>query len=158
MTGQLVFNLFIAFLWTLFSGDMSVPTFTFGYLVGVGIVFLMHRFFGDRFYLVRVWAFIKLIFLFLNETFHSFFWVARFILNPKAIYRPGIFRYETKLETDWEITIISMLITLTPGSVVMDVSPDRKYIYLHGMDLTGQNEVLLSSLDKYEKAIMEVTR
>ena len=158
MKAQFILNLFIAFLWTLFSGQMTVATFAFGYMIGVVIVFLMHRFFGERFYLVRLWAFIKLILLFLVETFQSFFWVAKFILNPKAKYRPGIFKYDTKLESDWEITAISMLITLTPGSVVMEVSPDRKSIYLHGMDLTGQNQVLLSSLEKFEKAIMEVTR
>lgn len=160
MTAQIILNLFIAFLWTLISDEpeMQFTTFVFGYIVGMGIVFLMHRLFGDRFYLVRVWAVIKLVLIFLRETANSFVWVLGHILSPKVRYRPGIFKFETQLRGDWEITTISLLLTLTPGSVVMEVSPDENYLYIHGMDLKESKQNLVDSLHTFEKAIMEVTR
>lgn len=55
MPAQFLLNVFIAVLWTLISdeSELRFTTFVAGYIVGIGIVFLMHRFFGERFYLSR---------------------------------------------------------------------------------------------------------
>ena len=34
---------------------------------------------------------------------------------------------------DSQILLLSMLINLTPGSVALDVSPDRRFMYVHVM-------------------------
>ena len=57
-----------------------------------------------------------------------------------------------------EVTTLAMLLTLTPGSVVMEVTPEGNMFYIHGMDLEQSKDALLQSLAKFEKAIMEVTR
>lgn len=158
MAAQFILNLFIALLWTLFTDEWSITTFAFGYLVGVFIVFLMHRLFGNRFYLARVWSFIKLILIFLKETYFSCIWVVKYILDPEIKYRPGIFKFETRMESDWEITTLSMLLTLTPGSTVLEVSHDRKHMYIHGMDVKESKDNLIGAFRTYEDAIMEVTR
>lgn len=72
--------------------------------------------------------------------------------------RPGIFRYDTILESDVEVTMLSLLLTLTPGSVVMEVTEDGQGLYIHAMDLDTSKEALISQLKNFEKAIMEVTR
>lgn len=160
MVSQILLNIFIALMWVMFQDEagFQITTFLWGYLVGIGIVFLMHRFFGDRFYLARVFAFIKLMFIFNSELIKSSITVMKQILSPKINVKPGIFRYETQLRGDWEITTISLLLTLTPGSVVMEVTPERDAVYVHGMDVEESKEMFISSLDRFEKAIMEVTR
>ncbi|MCF3943549.1 Na+/H+ antiporter subunit E [Oceanobacillus alkalisoli] len=160
MPAQFFLNVFIAILWVFISDEyeLQFTTFVFGYIVGIGIVFLMHRLFGERFYLARPWALFKLILIFIRETFSSSIWVLKHILSPKVTYKPGIFKYETQMRGEWEITAISLLLTLTPGSVVMEVAPEEDYLYIHGMDLEESKEMLLKSLYTFEKAIMEVTR
>lgn len=160
MISQVLLNVFIAFMWMMFKDEQgfSLTTFLAGYMVGIGIVFLIHRFYGDKFYLVRVWALIKLLLIFASELVKSSITVLKQILSPKLNIKPGIFRYETQLRSDWEITAISMLLTLTPGSVVMEVTPERDAVYVHGIDVKETKEMLIGSLDRFEKAIMEVTR
>jgi multicomponent Na+:H+ antiporter subunit E len=160
MPAQFIMNLFIAFLWMLLIDEdkFYISTFFAGYLVGIGIIFIMHRFFGRKFYLHRLYAAIKLIILFVSEIFHSTVLVLKHVLSPKLNLRPGIFKYETKLTSDIEVTTLAMLLTLTPGSVVMEVAPEGNVFYIHGMDLEQSKDALLHSLAKFEKAIMEVTR
>jgi multicomponent Na+:H+ antiporter subunit E len=160
MATQFFTNLFIAFLWTLFQDEeyFKFTTFVTGYIVGVGIVYLMHRFFGERFYLGRFYAFLKLVLIFISELIQSSYLVLKHILSPKIRIKPGIFKYETILESDVEVTALAMLLTLTPGSVVMEVTPEGDTFYIHGMDVKESKEMLLKSLSKFEKAIMEVTR
>lgn len=160
MSFQFILNLFIAFLWMLFKDEdvFKLPTFVSGFLVGTVIVFLMRRFFGGRFYLHRLFSIIKLIFIFISETIQSAVVVIKQILSPKINIKPGIFRYETNLTSDWEITTLALLLTLTPGSVVMEVTPEGNVFYIHAMDIIKTKDDLIGSLNRFEKAIMEVTR
>lgn len=162
MPAQLLLNIFIAFLWMLLmdEDELRFSTFFAGYLVGMGIIFLMHRFFGTRFYLKRALLSIKLLFIFISELTQSSILVLRQILSPKLKIQPGIFKYETMLESDVEVTMISLLLTLTPGSVVMEVIPQKggNILYVHAMDVENERGAILSQLKNFEKAIMEVTR
>lgn len=160
MPAQFLLNVFIAVLWTLISDEdeLKFTTLVMGYLVGIGIVFLMHRFFGERFYLSRFFALIKLLFIFNAELLSSTILVLKHILSPKIRIKPGIFKYETVLRGEWEITALSLLLTLTPGSVVIKVTPEGDAVYVHAMDVEESKEMLLRSLGKFEKAIMGVTR
>ena len=160
MRAQMLLNIMIAFLWMLLmdEDELNFSTFVMGYLVGMGIIFLMHRFFGSRFYLRRLFASIKLLFIFISELIQSSALVLRQILSPTLKIQPGIFRYETVLESDLEITTISLLLTLTPGSVVMEVSPEGNVLYVHAMDVENERDAILNQLKNFEKAIMEVTR
>lgn len=79
-------------------------------------------------------------------------------LIPTMTYKAGIVPLKTKLESDVEITLISLMITLTPGSVVLEISPDRKTLYVHAMGVPDATHTVLKARDAFEKAIMEVTR
>lgn len=160
MPAQFLLNIFIAVLWTLISDEegLQFTTFVTGYLVGIAIVFLMHRFFGERFYLAKFFALIKLIFIFVRELILSTKLVLGQILSPKIKIKPGLFKYETVLRGDWEITALALLLTLTPGSVVIEVTPEGDAFYIHAMDVEESKDMLLRSLNKFEKAIMGVSR
>ncbi|BAC15061.1 Na+/H+ antiporter subunit E [Oceanobacillus iheyensis] len=160
MPAQFLLNVFIAVLWTLISDEdeLRFTTFVAGYLVGIAIVFLMHRFFGERFYLARFFALIKLIFIYIRELVLSTKLVLGHILSPKIKIKPGLFKYETVLRGDWEITALALLLMLTPGSVVIEVTQEGDAFYIHAMDVEESKDMLLRSLNKFEKAIMGVTR
>lgn len=160
MPAQFLLNLCIAFLWVFLQDEdtFSFYTLSVGYLVGVVIVFLMHRFFGKPFYLRRFYAAMKLVGIFISELFQSSYFVIKYILNPRREMEPGIFKYETKLAGEWEVPLLAMLLTLTPGSVVMEVTPAGNVFFIHAMDLASSKETLIRSLSRFEAAIMEVTR
>src|SRR5699024_11596459 len=105
-----------------------------------------------------VYAIIKLIILFISELLQSSVVVISHIFTPKINIEPGIFTYKTTLEGEWEVTALALLLTLTPGSVVMEVNPEGNVFYIHAMDINRYQTDLEKSLGKFEKAIMEVTR
>jgi len=160
MPAQFLLNVFIAVLWTLISDEdeLKFTTLVAGYLVGIAIVFLMHRFFGERFYLGRFLALLKLIYIFVVELYRSSIFVIKHILSRNISIKPGIFKYETELKGEWEVTALALLLTLTPGSVIMEVTPEGNAFYIHAMDVEESKEMFLLSFDKFEKAIMEVSR
>lgn len=160
MSAQFLLNLFIALLWVLFKDEsvFNFSTFVAGFIIGIGIVLLMHRFFGGKFYLQRLYAIIKLILIFISETIRSAIPVIKEVLSPSIKVKPGIFKYETILRSEWEVTTLALLLTLTPGSVVMEVTPAGNVFYIHAMDIVRFRGDLERSLATFEKAIMEVTR
>lgn len=160
MAGQFLLNLFIAFLWVLLKDEdaLHIQTLVTGFIIGMIIVYTMRRFFGGEYYLRRVYAIFKLIFIFGYELTMSSIVVIKHIISPKITIEPGIFTYKTILSTDWEITALALLLTLTPGSVVMEINEEGNTFYIHAMDIKRYQGDLEKSLKNFEKAIMEVTR
>lgn len=160
MFAQFLLNLFIATLWLLLKDEPTAQFSTFfaGFLIGIFILYFMHRFFGTQFYLRRVWKVFQLVLLFNKELILSSFSVLKQIVTPNKKISPGIFTYKTQLKGDWEITTLALLLTLTPGSVVMEVSEEGDLFYIHAMDMEQTKKEVIRSIGKFERAIMEVTR
>ena len=158
MPVQLLINLLIAFLWMFFQDSWHFISFLGGFIVGIFILFSMRRFFKERFYLITIFAIIKLVIVFTQELISSSVLVVRQIMQPKLTITPGIFKMETELETDTEVALLSLLLTLTPGSVVMEVTPDGKTLYIHALDIPESSDAVIKSTKVFEKAIKDVTR
>lgn len=158
MAFQILLNLVIAFIWMFLYSDFSPNRFILGYLVGIACIGLLSRFWPHGFYLRKLWAIIKLLVLFMKELLISSVTVLLQIVQPRLSIRPGIFAYETKLTTDWEISILSCLICLTPGTLTLDVSHDGRTLYIHAMDIEDAALVSEQIRGTFEKAIQEVTR
>lgn len=158
MAVQILLNLLIAVIWMFLSNDWSAPRFTVGYLIGALFIGILNRFWPHDFYLKRMWAVIRLLALFMKELFLSGLAVIRQILRPRLNVRPGIFALETRLQSDWEVTLLACLITLTPGTLTLDVSRDGRILYIHAMDIQDAAQLSEQIKGSFEKAIMEVTR
>lgn len=158
MSFQILLNLLLAFTWMFLKNEYSGNTFTIGYLLGLLILIVFRHFFNERFYLLRVYAVMKLVLLFFRELLLSNIAVLKVILKPRLTITPGIFALETKLTKNWEITTLANLITLTPGTLVVNVSADNKTLYIHAMDLADKQEAIDNIKNTFEKAIMEVSR
>ncbi|REK74228.1 Na+/H+ antiporter subunit E [Paenibacillus paeoniae] len=158
MPVQVLLNIFIAYLWMFLKEEMTILNFFSGYLVGLFILLCIRRFFKKRFYLFSLAAIGKLFILFIHELNISAMAVMKHVLRPKIDVKPGIFKVETDLEGDLEITLLSLLICLTPGSVIMEVTPDSKAMYVHGLNMPESKESVLKSISVFEKAIKDVTR
>ena len=158
MAFQILLNFILAFVWMFLKTSYSPASFFVGYFFGLLIIYIFRRFFTSRFYLLRVVAVLNLIYIFTLELILSNIAVLKAVLRPKLNIKPGIFAFPTELKEDWEITTLANLITLTPGTLVVDVSPDNKILYVHAMDISDADEAIQSIKNTFEKAIMEVSR
>ncbi|MEK4230455.1 Na+/H+ antiporter subunit E [Solibacillus sp. FSL H8-0538] len=158
MALQLILNFSLAFLWMFLSDNYTASGFIIGFLLGMLSVISMRRFFPGRLYTGRIWAMIKLTILFLKELVLANVAVLKVVLKPKLDMAPAFFKYETTLTREWEITLLSSLITLTPGTVVVHISDDSKYLFVHAIDAADVEGTIHSIRDSFEKAILEVSR
>jgi len=158
MAFQILINVLIAVMWIFMKSSYTVGSFIFGYMIGIFVLFILRRFLIFDFYLRRVWAFVKLIMLFIVELIKANIDVMKVVLRPKSNHTPGIIAVQTNLETNVEITLLAALISLTPGTVSMDFSDDSKTIYIHTLDVPNKDEFIDDIHDSFERAIMEVTK
>ena len=158
MAFQILLNFVLAFVWMFLKTSYTPATFIVGYFFGLLIIFVFRGYFESRFYLLRVYAIFRLFLLFIKELVLSNIAVLKLVLKPKMDIKPGIFALPTDLTKDWEVLLLSNLITLTPGTLVIDISQDNKTIYVHAIDIEDTQESVSSIKNSFEKAIMEVSR
>lgn len=158
MAFQILLNLMIAFLWMFLNNDWTPSGFIIGYALGVIVLVALRRFFDGRLYLAKIWAVLKLIALLLRELIASSYVVVKAVLRPSLNIRPAILMYHTELESDWEVAVLITLLCLTPGSVVLEVSKDNRTLYIHAMDIRDAEQFDANIRNKFERAILEVSR
>ena len=158
MAFQLLLNFSLALLWMFLAGNFTASGFIIGFLLGMLCLIAMRRFFADRLYIGRIWAVVKLCVLFIKELILENVAVLKVVLQPKLTMEPAFFKYETTLTQEWEFTLLSSLITLTPGTVVVHISDDSKYLFIHAIDAADVPGTVDSIRDSFEKAILEVSR
>jgi multicomponent Na+:H+ antiporter subunit E len=140
------------------NADMSVGSFITGYLIGLLAVYLLRNFLPGRFYVKRLYLIIKLVFIFIIELVKAHIDVVKIVISPKIDIHPGFYAYPNDLEEDWEVALLSSLITLTPGTVVVAISDDYSVIYIHGLDMDDADEEIATIKSAFENVIKEVAK
>lgn len=59
--------------------------------------------------------------------------VACRVLHPKMPIDPCVFEFETSLRGDWALTTLANSITLTPGTITINVEPERGKFQVHAI-------------------------
>ncbi|BCU51874.1 multicomponent Na+:H+ antiporter subunit E [Staphylococcus auricularis] len=156
MAVQILLNLILSVFWLFVTGSYTLNNFILGYLFALILVYLMRGILPGRFYIKTFYKIIKLVGVFLIELIKANIDVLRIILKPKLKHEPAFFVYHTDLTTDWQIVLLSNLITLTPGTVVLGVSDDRTKIFIHCIDFSTTEEETESIKSSLEKVVREV--
>jgi multicomponent Na+:H+ antiporter subunit E len=84
--------------------------------------------------------------------------VARDVVTRKTYRRPGIVAVPLDAKTDAEITVLALFISLTPGTLAIDVSDDRKVLYVHEMFITDPEEVRRQLKAGFERYVLALLR
>lgn len=148
-------NVLLALAWVAVSGAISVLNFVFGFALGALALSLIREQVGSVGYLSRMRRIASLFALFVVELFLSAFRVARMVLKPDMEVRPGIFAYPLAVRRDFEIALLANMITLTPGTLSVDVSEDRRTLFVHAMDLRDPDAARRDIADGFERKIIE---
>ena len=139
---QVVLNIVIAFLWVLFQDEdeFKFTTFFSGFLIGLIVIYILHRFFGEEFYLKKIWVAIKFLAIYLYQLLTSSISTINYILFKTKEMNPGLLSYETSLKNDWAITFLTILIIITPGSTVIRISKDTNKFFIHSIDVSEKDK------------------
>ncbi|AJD40524.1 Na+/H+ antiporter subunit E [Rhizobium mongolense] len=151
-------NLLLAIAWVAVSGSASLHNLVFGFVLGAVALAIVREPFGSKGYLHRTRLVLSLALLFLKELALSAWTVARTVLRPRMEIRPGIFAFPLTVDRDLEITLLANLITLTPGTLSVDVSEDRRTLYVHALDCADPEATKRAIASGFERKIMEAFR
>ncbi|MGP4665651.1 Na+/H+ antiporter subunit E [Agrobacterium pusense] len=147
--------LFVA-VWLAVTGSLTLANIIFALIVSTLALWLIrHQLPGGRNHWLRLGRVLSLVLLFFKELALSAWKVAVMVIRPKLDVQPGIFAYPLTVTTDFEITLLANLITLTPGTLSVDVSPDRKMLYVHAIDCSDIETAKNDIKNGFEKKIME---
>lgn len=154
----LLINILLAFSWMLLNGDLDFTNFLEGFFIAYIILWITKGVLVKDNYFTKIPRVIGFIFFFIYELVLANLKVAYDIVTPQHLMRPGIVKIPLSAKTDLEITLLANLITLTPGTLTMDVSPDKKYIYVHSMYIDNVEEFKDEIKTGLENKLLEVLR
>lgn len=148
-------NIALAFIWAALTAGFSLPNLIAGFVMGFGALWLAQPLFGQRSpYFIRTVKVLKLTVLFLYELAISSIQVVWDILTPEHKSHPRILEMPLEVETDFGILLVTNLISLTPGTLSLDVTPDRKCLVVHAM-FAEDPEGVIAGLKRFERWVKE---
>lgn len=116
-------------------------------------------YFYDRSHFIKVPKAIGLFFYFLKELTVASLFVAWDVITPRSRVESGVIALPLDVKSDLEITILASLISLTPGTLSLDVSEDKRYLYIHAVYIKGGDIEGLKRQIKngFERKLLEIT-
>jgi multicomponent Na+:H+ antiporter subunit E len=153
-----LWNILLAVVWAAITGDFAPGNLVLGFGLGFLVLFFNRRVTGSADYARRLMQAIILLAYFLWELLLSNLRVATDVLRPTLRLRPGVIAIPLDARSDVEIVLLANFITVTPGSLSLDVSADRQTLYLHVMHLDDPEAVRRKVKDGFERRILAVTR
>lgn len=153
-------NILLAIVWSGLTASFTLPSLLTGYVIGLGALWVAQPLFGEPGgYFLRVWRVLKLAGFFVYELVISSIRVAWDVVTPAQHSRPTIIEVPLDVTSDMEILAVTNLISLTPGTLSLDVTPDRKTLIVHAMfgaeDPEAEVAALKSGMERLVKEAFE---
>jgi len=141
--------LLLFILWMAFTTSLDINEIIVGLFISFVISLLTYKFFTNTGFRllspIKLFYIVKYVFVFIVELIKSNIDVARIVINPKLPINPGIVEVDSKLTSDFAKMILANSITLTPGTLTVDIIDNRFFIhwlYVKGTDTeTTYNEI-----------------
>lgn len=156
MKNKFLSNILLTFVWVALTGDFSFENYLFGFFLNFHILWLITIGRRKSKYFLIVPKIVLLLITFLYELIKANIEVAYEVITPKLNMTPGIIMVPLDVKSDIAITVLANMISLTPGTLSIDVSNDKKVLFVHAMYLKDREKFIRSIKDGFEKRILEV--
>jgi multicomponent Na+:H+ antiporter subunit E len=151
-------NILLALAWAALNGEFSLASLLTGYVLGYLILLMLVA--GGVLprspYVGKVYQAIGLAAFFLWELIRANIRLAVDVATPSYQMQPGILAIPLEVTQDAEILLLAMLINLTPGSVALDVSDDRRVMYVHVMYMQSPDAARAEIKHGFERRVSEL--
>lgn len=151
-------HLLLTFAWLALTGLYSFVNFACGFVLSFWVIWLLYRGWEGSHYLERLITIPGFILFFLWDLIKANFRVAHDALTPRYRMRPAIVAVPLDVRSDLEITVLAMLITLTPGTLSLDLSEDHRVLFVHALYVDDTEAFRQSIKEGLEKRVAKVFR
>jgi multicomponent Na+:H+ antiporter subunit E len=154
----LLLNAVLALVWALLTGIFEPGNLVVGFLLGYFILYAARRVVGPSTYFEKVPQALSFGLYFLRELLVANLRVAADVLKPHGRLQPRIIAVPLEAHTHLEVTVLANLIALTPGTIVLDVSTDRRMMYVHAMHAPDADQARREIKDGLERRLLALVR
>src|SRR4030042_207350 len=138
----LSFVIWILLTWPVVDGKVDVQVVAAGLIASVIVSVLFHEILPKEHHVfispVRIFWFLVYVPVFFYYVIIANFDVVYRALHPKMPIRPGIVKIKTKLKSESAVTALANSITLTPGTLTVDLTDDG-YLYIHWINVKSDD-------------------
>ena len=148
--------LLLGLTWVALTGDLSAANVVFGLVLG-GVVLRVSRPLGPYpvFEKVRPLRAAGLLLFLVWEIVVANLKVVAAVLGPRRLLRPALVAVPLAARTDVQIALLSNLISLTPGTLSLDVSGDRRTLYVLAMSASSPDDLRREIKVGFERRVLE---
>ncbi len=151
-------NLLLAIAWIALTGAFTPTNLLFGFGLSYLLLWATRSLRGPSGYFTKAPRVISFVLYFIWEMIVATLRVARIVLSPRANVRPAVVAIPLTVRSAGEITLLANLITLTPGTLFLDVSMDRCVMYVHAMHVDDLDAFRASIKNGFERRVLELLR
>jgi multicomponent Na+:H+ antiporter subunit E len=154
----MAWNVGLAVLWAGMTGRLTAANLLTGFVLGSLVLLVVLGPLAVARVLCRVRRIVSLLLFFAWELVLANLRVAWDVVTPRHRMRPGVVAVPLRARTDVEITMLANMVSLTPGTLSLDVSDDRCVLYVHAMYLHDRGLLVRSIQEGFERRLLEVLR
>jgi multicomponent Na+:H+ antiporter subunit E len=145
----------LALAWVALTGDVSVASVAFGVVLGVVALRIARPLGPSALGRPRPVALLGLVAFVAWEVVVANLQVAAAVLGPRRRLRPALVAVPLELEGEDRQALLANLVSLTPGTLSLDVSPDGRTLYVHAMFVSSPEALRRAIKDGYERRVRE---
>jgi multicomponent Na+:H+ antiporter subunit E len=153
---MLLLNVLLALAWVALTGQLTPINFVFGFIVGYLLLWLGRRVAGESDYFRKVWLIFNFAGYFAWQLVLANLRVTAEILTPRHNMRPAVVAVPLDVTNPVAITLLANLITLTPGTLSLDVPPGENTLYVHALHVQDVDSFRLEIKTGFEQYIKEI--
>jgi multicomponent K+:H+ antiporter subunit E len=150
------FSLVLFTVWMLASNVLSVGTAVMAVVIAWAIPWFTRSFWPGAPRPKHPLLAFRLLLVFLADILVANFSVALRVIRSNDRLRPVFVEIPLDLTDDFGITILASMITLTPGTVSADVSPDKTHLFVHVLDCDDPKEIVDTIKRRYEAPLVRI--
>jgi multicomponent Na+:H+ antiporter subunit E len=151
---MLLGSILLALAWAALQGEITLGNLVAGYVVSYAILAMLARGGAMPSTLAsRTVRAFRLAAFFAWELLHANLRVASDVLRGRSRIEPAVVGIPLDVTGDGEILLLSMLINITPGSVTIDLSDDRRTLFVHVMHMRSADETRREIKDGFERRV-----
>jgi multicomponent Na+:H+ antiporter subunit E len=155
----IVVNILLALLWAALHAFRPID-FVGGFFLSYVLIWLVRDWLGESAARYTRWmpTFVGFLLFYLRELVVSTLDVINAVFRDQSTLRPGIIAFPLEARTDLEIALLNNLLSFTPGTLGVDVSEDRKTLYVHVIDVPDPDAMREKIKTGLERRLLEVLR
>ena len=149
-------SLLLFTVWLLMNNSISPGHIVLAVFFAISIPLLVNSMRDEQPKIRKPWLALRYFLMVLKDILVANIQVAALVLGPIKRLQPGFVAIPLDLNSDVGITVLASTVSLTPGTVSVEVSEDKRWLYVHALHLDNEQDLIDEVKQRYEQPIKEI--